>query len=248
MKLRQVALVAENLAEVRQQFFQLLGLANDFADEGVGFFGLNNSVMAIGDTFLEIVSPREDQTAAGRLLQRRHGDGGYMVLAQVEDIEPVSERINDLGIRKVWETDREEVTAFHVHPKDLGAAIVSFDEMRPAEDWIWAGPGWQDRKAEHVRAISGVTIQCLDPEAIMRSWSQAFAKPARWEGAGFVMALDEGEIEFIEASDGRGDGVAAVQFETGNLARIEAVAEEMSLIWQDSELMLCGTRLQFRES
>ena len=247
MKLRQIALVASNLAETRGQFFQLLGLEDDFLDEGVGFFGLDNSVMPIGQTFLEIVSPNRDDTTAGRLLTRRSGDGGYMVLVQVGEIAPVSLRVDRLGIRKVWETDREEVTAFHVHPKDIGAAIVSFDEMRPPEEWVWAGPGWRNRRASHVEAISGVTIQCKDPESVARRWSEVFAKLVEWEGERFVMCLDEGLVDFVEAADGRGDGLSAVLFDTEDIGTIKAEAEAMSLEWIDDEVELCGTRLQFRE-
>lgn len=247
MKLRQVALVAENLARARQQFFQLLGLNDDFVDEGLGFFGLKNSVMTIGETFLEIVSPKQDDTTAGRLLERRQGDGGYMILVQVADIAPVSALIDGLGIRKVWEADREEVTAFHVHPKDIGAAIVSFDEMRPAEEWVWAGPDWRQRAAKHVSTISGTTIQSVDPETVAHRWSEAFGERVEWVGDRFQLSLDEGLIEFIEATDGRGDGVAAVQFDTENLTVMKAVAVGMGLDWRDNELVLCGTRLQFRE-
>ena len=44
MRLRQVAFVAENLMQVREELFQLLGLSEDYADPGVGEFGLENSV------------------------------------------------------------------------------------------------------------------------------------------------------------------------------------------------------------
>jgi len=248
MRLRQVAVVAEDLQTSRQQFFSLLGLDDDFADEGVGFFGLDNSVMAIGDTFLEIVSPNQEGTTAGRLLERRQGDGGYMVLAQVEDIAEISDRVAELGIRKVWEADREEVTAFHVHPKDIGAAIVSFDEMRPAEEWVWAGPGWQNRKARHVSTISGTTIQAQDPESIARRWSETFDVPAELNGDRFEMNLDAGLIDFVEAQDGRGDGVAAIRFDTSDLAAVKAAAEQLGLAWHNNETVLCGTTLQFRDS
>ena len=247
MKLRQVTLVAENLAQTRQQFFRLLGLDDDFADEGLGLFGLKNSVMTIGETFLEIVSPKHDNTTAGRFLEQRQGDGGYMFLAQVPDIVPVRVRIDALGIRKVWEADREDVAAFHVHPKDIGAAIVSFDEMRPAEEWVWAGPKWRERSAQYVSTISGTTIQSEDPEAIGRRWSEAFGKPIKWDGDRFQLLLDEGLIEFVEATDGRGDGIAAVQFDTEDLKALKSVAAGMDLDWQDNEVVLCGTRLQFRE-
>ena len=73
MRLRQVAFVAENLMQVREELFQLLGLSEDYADPGVGEFGLENSVMTIGDTFLEVVSPTQTGTTAGRLLERRQG-------------------------------------------------------------------------------------------------------------------------------------------------------------------------------
>ena len=247
MKLRQVALVAENLAHARKLFFQLLGVDNDFADEGLGFFGLKNSVMTIGETFLEIVSPKQENTTAGRFLRQRKGDGGYMVLAQVTDIESVRDRIERLAIRKVWEANREDVVAFHVHPKDIGAAIVSFDEMRPADDWVWAGPNWRERSAAHVSAILGTTIQAADPEAIALRWSDAFGKPIELLGDRFQLLLDEGLIEFIEATDGRGDGITAVQFETQDLHTVRETAINMELDWQSNEVELCGTRLQFLE-
>ena len=247
MRLRQVALVAEALAPARAEVFKLLGLDDDFADEGVGFFGLENSVMTIGDTFLEIVAPFQEGTTAGRLLERRGGNGGYMVLAQVDDIEPLSNRIDEMGIRKVWEADRDEVTAFHVHPKDIGAAIVSFDEMRPAEEWVWAGPGWRDRPAKNVSTISAVTIQALDPQAIARRWSEAFAVDAEPDGADLVLTLGRGEIRIVQASDGRGDGVAAIQFDTPDLTPVREAADDLRLTWAGDELVVCGARFQFRQ-
>jgi hypothetical protein len=107
MKLKQVALVAGELAPVREQIFDLLGLKADYDDPGVGAFGLCNSVMAIGETFLEVVCPKEEGTTAGRLLERRGGDSGYMVISLVDDIKEVSQRIENLKMRKVWEVDRE---------------------------------------------------------------------------------------------------------------------------------------------
>lgn len=249
MNLRQVALVAEQLAPVKQDIFAVLGIDADFADNGVAEFGLENSVMTIGKTFLEVVAPLQENTAAGRLLARRQGDGGYMVIAQVGtgEIEAVSTRMDTLGIRKVWQVDRDEVTAFHVHPSDIGAAIVSFDEMRPATEWLWAGPSWQQRPAKLVTAISGVTLQAEDPEAIARRWATAFDRAANLEGSALVLRLDNGEIRFEEASDGRGDGVAAVLFETPALAPIMEVAAQRGISRVEDELLVCGTRFQFRE-
>ena len=58
-----------------------------FNDPGVGHFGLENAVIPIGTDFLEIVSPVEADTTAGRFLEKRNGDGGYMIIIQVDDFE-----------------------------------------------------------------------------------------------------------------------------------------------------------------
>lgn len=246
MKLRQVALVAETLAPVRSEIFTLLGITEDFADPGVGEFGLENSVMAIGNDFLEVVAPIKPDTTAGRLLDRRGGNGGYMVLVQVDDIEDYRGHTRELGIRKVWNIDRPDVKAFHVHPKDIGAAIVSFDEMDPPEKWEWGGPGWQDHRAEHVTAISGVELQAEDPQAIAKRWSEAMKRPFHLDGDQYVIPLDEGTIYIKQATDGRGDGVSGVEFETPDRAAIEAAAKDLGLKWQGDAVEVCGTWFRFK--
>lgn len=249
MDLKQVALVAEDLAPVREEIFAVLGLENDFADVGVGEFGLVNSVMTIGDTFLEVVSPVEQGTTAGRLLARRQGDGGYMVIAQVAEgeIRSVSERVDALNIRKVWQVDRDEVTAFHLHPRDIGAAIVSFDEMRPVTEWLWAGPDWRSRTSKFVSRISGVTLQAADPEVIAAKWSRTFDRDLERSDAVFILRLDQGDIHFEEAKDGRGDGVAAVRFDSSMIDTVIGIADERQIPRRHDELIICGTRFQFRE-
>ena len=246
MRLKQVALVAGEMSSVREQIFDILGLKTDYDDPGVGAFGLCNSVMAIGETFLEVVCPKEEGTTASRLLERRGGDGGYMVLCLVNDIKTVSRRIENLDMRKIWEADREEVSAFHIHPKDIGAAIVSFDEMRPSDEWLWAGPGWRDRKSSHVGRITAVDVQADDPEAIATKWAAAFGRNYHLEGDVLRMPLDDGEVRFLEAADGRGDGVAAVEFSVTNRAAIMSAAENHGLSWSGDEIIVCGTRFRFR--
>ncbi len=253
MELKQVALVAGQLTGVRQQLFDLLGLEQDFADPGVGEFGLCNSVMAIGDTFLEVVAPLEANTAAGRLLERRGGDGGYMVLVGVDDIDACTARMAQLGIRKVWSTQQDSVNAFHVHPRDIGAAIVSFDQMVPADHWEWAGPDWESRVARHVSAITAVDIQAVDAASVAGRWSQALDKPVLVEGdpeisAKYVIKLDRGKINFMAATDGRGDGVAAVEFDVSDAEGLQQSIYRLGLTQLDGEVIVCGTRLRFRQN
>ena len=82
MRLRQIALVAEDLGSVTDGLGQLLGIDYSYHDPGIIQFGLDNWVAAIGDTFLEVISPVKENTTAGRYLKRRGGDGGYIDATQ----------------------------------------------------------------------------------------------------------------------------------------------------------------------
>jgi hypothetical protein len=55
VRLRQVALVAAELAPAAEALQEALGLGDPFHDPGVAEFGLDNAVFAVGDSFLEIV-------------------------------------------------------------------------------------------------------------------------------------------------------------------------------------------------
>lgn len=242
MRLRQVALVAATLEPSRGEFFKLLGLDDDFADTGVAEFGLENSVMAIGDTFLEIVAPKQPGTTAQRLLDRRGGDGGYMVICQVDDIGPYREHTDALKVRKVWDADLADAKAFHIHPRDIGGAIVSLDQMDPPESWRWAGPGWEGRKANHVGQITGVTVQADDPDGMAARWAEIFMTSVDNR----VINMEDGSrVEFTPIADERGEGVTGLSFGQADLGKLQAVAEQMGLGWDDQAVSLGGVQLRF---
>src|SRR3989441_3727031 len=99
--------------------------------------------MPVGQTFLEVVSPVRDGTTAGRLLDRRGGDGGYMVILQTADLRADRARLAALGVRIVWQAELDDIATVHLHPRDLGGAIVSLDQPVPPESWRWGGPEWR---------------------------------------------------------------------------------------------------------
>src|SRR5437588_3035998 len=118
-RLRQAVLAARDLDAVTDQLRRTLGLNEPYTDPGVEHFGLRNAVFALGDTFLEVVSPIRPDTSAGRLLERRGGDCGYMLMFQVEDLEPARERARALGVREVFAVSLEDVVEVHLHPGDM---------------------------------------------------------------------------------------------------------------------------------
>ena len=132
-RLRQVALVTHDSAVVEKQLQATFGWSHPFRDPGVGQFGLDNAVFAAADTFIEVLSPIRPDTAAGRHMQRRDGDSGYMAIFQVDDITAGRARIAAAGIRTVWKADLPDMAGTHLHPNDVPGAIVpSTGPTRPS--------------------------------------------------------------------------------------------------------------------
>ena len=167
MRLRQIALAARDLASTVDTLCEVLGIEVAFNDPGVAAFGLENGVMPIGETFLEVVSPTRADTTAGRWMERRGGDSGYMVIFQVDELASARERLAKLGVRVVWEGKQKGAATLHLHPRDVGGAIVSLDTMDEPGAWEWAGPKWRECvRTEVTRAIVGAELESPEPEKL----------------------------------------------------------------------------------
>ncbi len=248
MRLRQIALVGQDLAACEADIRAILGLDYAYDDPGVGAFGLKNAVFAIGETFLEVVSPKQEGTTAGRLLEKRGGDGGYMAIFQVEDIAKARQRIADAGARVVSETNREggKVCYSHIHPRDIGGAIVSVDFMDPWEHWEWGGPEWrQHLKTDVSTGIVGAEMQGDDPYAMAKRWGEVLGREVEPVGEYWRIALDDGgEIRFIKTADGRGDGLGRFDVAVRDPAAVHAVAKARGRLSPDGDVLLAGTRVR----
>jgi len=211
LRLRQIALVARDLEPVVADLCAVLGIEVAYRDPGVGVFGLCNAVMPVGDTFLEVVSPIQDGTTAGRFLARRGGDGGYMAIFQCDDLDAARARVTAAGVRIAWSIDLPEARAMHLHPRDVGGAIVSLDVMVPPASWLWAGPAWRDHvRTDVVRGICGAEIRADDAAAMAKRWGAVLGVAAEDAGAQWRIRLDGGEVRFVGATDGREDGLAGM--------------------------------------
>lgn len=232
LRLRQVALVATDLAAAEAELQPLLGVDLCFRDPGVGEFGLHNALFPLGDTFLEVVSPTREGTTAGRLLERRRGDGGYMVIVQTDDLEDARRRIETSGTRLVYTAKAKTITGLHLHPRDLGGAIVSVDHSDPAEDWEWAGPTWRDHvRTDTVTEIAGVEVQAEDPHKMAARWTEVLG--GTLDAAGTTLVLDRGVVRFVAMQDDRGEGVTGVDVAAADPAR------------RGETHVACGTRFTF---
>ncbi len=173
VRLRQVVVAAAQRDIVLRTWQDEFGVGDAFADPGVGDFGLHNWVVPVGDAFLEVISPTRDDTTAGRYMTRRGGDCGYMVIFQVDDIEAARNHLRAENCRSVWSADLAVISATHLHPADVGGAIVSVDEPLPPSSWLWAGPDWESNvRTDVVTALGGVVIADTDPDALADRWSR----------------------------------------------------------------------------
>lgn len=228
MRLRQIALVARELRPVEQALIEAFDLEVCFRDPGIASFGLRHGLYAIGDRILEVVVPKEDGTTAGRYLDRRGGDGGYMVLVQVDDLEAHRARLAGTDLRIIYEATGPGITGLHLHPADVGGAIVSIDQADPPESWGWAGADFAYHSASSVVSdLVAVEMQATDPADMAARWGLALDRAV---GPGNRIELDDAEIRFVPDSDGRGDGLAAADLVAKDRSRAGQVVE------------VCGTR------
>lgn len=247
MKLRQCVFVCKDLESAREELCDVLGLEVAYRDPGVAKWGLANVVCPTGHDFLEIVSPTRDGTSAGRYIERRKGDGGYMVILQVEDIAEARGRIAKAGARTVEQADLDggTVAMSHVHPKDVGGAILSLDYMSPWERWQWGGPVWRDNvRTDTSVGIVGAELQGDDPTAMATRWGDVLGLTPEPADDGWRIALDGGELRFVKATDGRGEGLGRFDVAVRDPAAVRAVAKARGLLTDAGDVMLSGTRVR----
>jgi Glyoxalase-like domain len=213
VRLRQAVLVAAELEPVASELRSALDLDEPFRDPGVGEFGLANVVFALGDCFVEVISPIQPDTAAGRYLARHGGDGGYMVIFDLEDLEGARERALGLGVRVVWQIDLPDISGTHLHPADMRGAIVSLDRSTPYGTWRWGGPQWtgQIGTGAPVR-LAGVTLAVSDPAAVAARWGEVLGLGVTGEDRP-VLRLDGGEVHFETAASESAEGLVEIALE-----------------------------------
>jgi Glyoxalase-like domain len=226
-RLRQAVVAARDLEAATSELRRELDLSEGFHDPGVGTFGLHNEVLPIGNTFFEVVSPlvAGPSTAAGRFLDRTADRGGYMAIFQVSDSRAARARIDALGLRVVWSGSLDGIVGTHIHPADIGGAIVSIDaiEVGHIDAWPWAGPDWESRSNTWVAtSICGLELAAKDPHAMAATWAAVLDVTVNHEPSGqpSITLADGGILRFRLCVEGEPEGIVAMHLETADLTRI----------------------------
>ena len=246
MQLRQCVFVTKDLESSREELCDILGIDVAYRDPGVAKWGLVNVVCPTGHDFLEIVTPFQPNTSAGRYIERRKGDGGYMVIIQVPDAAAERRRVTGLGVRAVAEKDLPEYQYTHFHPSDTSGVLLSLDTTfapRGVDPALWWPPAEKDwlkhARADVTNGLAGVEIQHPDPAGAAVNWSKILGRPVNDNR----LELDGAEIRFVDASDGRGPGVSAYDVKTVDKARVLAAADKRGRKRGPTQVEVCGCRI-----
>jgi hypothetical protein len=216
-RLRQVALAVSDCEGTARRLRETFGWTEPFHDPGVGRFGLTNAVFAVGDTFVEVVAPVRDGTTAGRYLERRGGDSGYMAIFQIPDLAEARRRVADAGVRVVWTADLADIAGTHLHPKDVPGAIVSLDWADPPQSWRWAGPEWTGHAPAHpAGGVCGLTVEVFEPAGTAARWAEVLGLTVTSNGGAATIPLADAsqQLRFVPATSGRGEGITEVRLIT----------------------------------
>ena len=125
-----VAIAVRDLDEALARFSALYGV-QPISRELVEEQGVEEAMLAIGGSHIQLLQPTGPQTPVGRFLTKR-GEGIHHVAYAVPDIEAALEHLKAEGAALVDETPRigggGKRIAF-VHPKAFGGALTELVEI-----------------------------------------------------------------------------------------------------------------------
>ncbi len=254
LRLRQIALVARALEPAERLLTSALGTEVCYRDPGVAKYGLHNALWALGGTFLEVVAPTQDGTAAGRYLDRRKGDGGYMAILDCDDLDARRMHLTSRNVRLVEDLKVGDETlvaeALHLHPRDTGGCLLSIDRHGPDTDLMgsyrWAGADWRGKARRDV-SINGVTMQCDDAAETAARWGDLLSRsPQTTPDGGFEFALDNARLRFTPLADDRGEGLTEVGLACADSAAVLASARAAKAKTDADGFEACGVRFLVR--
>ena len=221
VRIRQVALCTEDIWRDEKQLVAELDIAGVHRDPP-NVFEMRNTVFAVGDTFLEILQPVADTAPSARFLAKHGGPGGYMLLLQVGDRDAARARVDQLGVRVVFDAPPArvhgvEASGLHLHPADTGGTLISLDTMDPPDGWAWGGRAWR----EHVHTgvvdgIVGVELRSTDADALAERFGRLVGRAV---GGDRTIALDGGVVRVVPGPDGSPDQLTAVEMHATDRTR-----------------------------
>lgn len=244
LRLRQICLVTADRARAELLLGRVLGLNVAFRDERIGRYGLENALLPLGTSFLEIVAPIEPGTAAGRFLDRHQGRHGYMAIFDCSNLDAVRQRVERLGIRILHSRKWPRYENLQLHPRDTGAVLVEIhhNEGGDALDGYYepAGEHWHAQVRDDVSvALLGAELTSREVEPLARRWSALLDKPlALLPDGGYRIALEAGKLDFLPGTDD--DHLHALHVTVRDVDAVLSEAVRLGCEVDGTSVDLCG--------
>ncbi|KAJ8113098.1 hypothetical protein OPT61_g4707 [Boeremia exigua] len=262
-RLRQIALVARDIDRARQLLTHVIGTSVIYEDPAVGQWGLKNFLVPLGGDFIEVVSPFEEGTTAGRLLDKR-GDGGYMIIMQTEDAKKRRQYLESNGLSKVIISQEHGDTVFvQYHPKGIkGGVMPELDSHAPTPNnptpvktrfspWHACGTdhktyGPEMRRSAHL-SLEGCILR-LQPgdyghEAAARQWEEMFGVARSRD----LLAFTNARMGFVPGREGHTEGLILITVGVRGQDQLDAIlrrAREAD-VYKDGRIQMCGVQWLF---
>jgi catechol 2,3-dioxygenase-like lactoylglutathione lyase family enzyme len=253
LRLRQVCLVAPDLAAQEERFKSILGLQPCYRDPNVRRYGLENVLFPVGHDFIEIVSPTRPGTAAGRFLDQRGGRGGYMVILDCDDPERRRQHVEDMGIRIANTLQYQTYHGVQLHPRDSGAAMIEFNHTVGGENldgpYHPAGPAWQDAvRTDIASRLLAVEIEAPDPAAIAAHWGKILELAVTPTDAGHLeLALGDSRIRFAPGPAADQPMFSGIEVAVSDRSSVLRAAAAEGCLTDESCIRLCGITISLSE-
>jgi hypothetical protein len=182
MRLRQICLVAPHLEPVVGDLKAIMGLEVCYRDPNVAAYGLENALLPVNTTLLEVVAPLKAGTAAGRFIEKSGGRGGYMAIFSCPDPDERGRHAETIGVRVAHVIDHPPYHGVQLHPRDCRAAFIEFNHTKGSDDvrgaYPPAGPDWQRAiRTETTKALIAVEMQSPHPVDLAAHWSRIIGIP-----------------------------------------------------------------------
>ena len=111
------------------------------------------------------------------------------------------------------------------------------------------GLGWEPLVKQDVTVdYLGVELQGEDPVRLAQLWGKVAGLPIDCDGAKLSMRLNNATIRFVEAQDGRGPGLGALDIAVRDRDYILSAARKRSCYVSDDRIDICGTRFYLQDA
>ena len=218
-RLRQVAFLVKDLEDGKELYRRHLGMETCHSEDLTNY-GLLNAVLPAGaGTFIELLQPTSEESAAARYLERR-GEAPYMLIFETSEYDRLIPNLKSMGVCLSEEPVTDDYRHAFIHPSSANGAFLEIIEVTSGENpWPSAGPDWQTLEHKPLtKQIRQMAVLVRDLDEAIDKWEKMFGiRPTKRFQVSFtdleiaVLPLN-GKGTFIELAQPTGSDVPSARF------------------------------------